>query len=86
LLAGGEGACIALAEWIRRDIAALDLPHRSAPPGRVTVSIGVAALVPSDDVTPLTLIAAADAGLYRAKACGRNRTCLGGPGLMAAAS
>jgi hypothetical protein len=38
----------------------------------VTVSIGAAALVPLVGQPPQTLIAAADAGLYEAKARGRN--------------
>ena len=41
---------------------------------RVTISIGVAALV-DDGITPQALLSAADAALYRAKAEGRNKVC-----------
>lgn len=44
-------------------------------PRRITVSIGVAALAPDRD-TRTTLMAAADAALYRAKSEGRNRVCV----------
>jgi two-component system cell cycle response regulator len=40
---------------------------------RVTISAGVASLAPLDPKTSATLIAAADAALYRAKHRGRNR-------------
>jgi len=38
----------------------------------VTVSIGVASLVPADQQKPEELIAIADRALYRAKQIGRN--------------
>lgn len=41
----------------------------------VTISLGIATLLPGD--TPSTLVHRADKGLYRAKAGGRNRTVLG---------
>ena len=50
-----------------------DLPHPASRLGMVTVSIGVAAIVPRAGLSPELLIAAADAALYRAKQSGKNR-------------
>ena len=63
-----------IAERIRRAVEALEQPHSgSADYGVVTVSIGVAAVVPMPDVEVATLISLADKALYRAKSNGRNR-------------
>lgn len=64
-----------LAQAICRAVAAQALAHVRSPHGRVTVSIGVAALVPSLDAQsePAALIRRADAALYRAKEGGRNK-------------
>lgn len=54
------------------------LPHAHSPAAdRVTLSLGVAAVVPADDDTAESLLRAADQSLYRAKQAGRNR--VGGP-------
>ena len=54
-------------------VVALDLPHEDAPEGRVSVSVGVAAMRPDAAHEPEELVRRADAALYRAKAAGRNR-------------
>jgi GGDEF domain-containing protein len=59
-------------EMIRAGIEALDLPHGGAPLGRITVSVGIAAVTPVPSENPLDLVEAADAGLYMAKRRGRN--------------
>ncbi len=59
--------CMTAAEKLREAIAAHDFPGA----GRVTASLGVASFRPDD--TAATLLARADARLYRAKAGGRNR-------------
>lgn len=59
-------------EMIRAGIEALDLLHDGAPLGRITISVGVAAVNPIPGQNPLDLIEAADAGLYMAKRRGRN--------------
>lgn len=41
--------------------------------GAVTISIGGATLLPSEDIPPSELVAAADQALYQAKREGRNR-------------
>lgn len=62
-------AALALAEKMRRHIEALEIAHRDAPAGVVTISIGVA----SGRCSPDELLRDADRALYRAKQAGRNR-------------
>ena len=50
----------------------LALPHPETSPGIVTVSLGVASLVPSRQRLAVDLVRLADAALYRAKRAGRN--------------
>lgn len=67
-----EGA-IALVEAIQANLAALQLPHPQSHVGDLmTLSFGVATVVPQRDLSFETLIATADQGLYRAKARGKN--------------
>ncbi|PSR16580.1 diguanylate cyclase [filamentous cyanobacterium CCP3] len=66
-----EGA-IAVAKAIQASIAALRLPHPRSQASLVTLSFGVATLIPSQQVSCETLIALADQGLYRAKAQGKD--------------
>lgn len=64
---------LTVADNIRRAVMSKELKKKSTGEilGRVTISIGVAALAEADD--PLTLIDRADACLYAAKRNGRNR-------------
>lgn len=72
LLPGGRAAHMhALAEEIRQAVEALALPHPGHPLDHVTVSVGVASLVPAD-ADSAVLVDTADRALYRAKAGGRN--------------
>jgi diguanylate cyclase (GGDEF)-like protein len=75
LIAGASlEAAVASAENARRRVAELALPHPSSERGFVTVSVGVASAMPTDDASVRTLVEAADHALYRAKRAGRNCT------------
>jgi len=63
-----------VAERLRRAVEELCLTHADSPLGQVTISIGVAALVPAAGQDAESLVEAADAGLYAAKRRGRNTT------------
>ncbi|EME71191.1 response regulator [Paramagnetospirillum caucaseum] len=63
-----------VADRIQEAVQAMNLPHGASLTAEcVTLSIGAAALLPSDDHAAADLVAAADAALYRAKRQGRNR-------------
>lgn len=63
-----------VAKDIQSAIAELQLPHPlSTVNDYLTVSLGIASVVPSAAQSPEDLIAAADAALYQAKRRGRNR-------------
>ncbi|MGI6091671.1 MAG: diguanylate cyclase [Veillonellaceae bacterium] len=65
---------ISVAENVRTAVSNLKIPHcRSPVSAIVTVSIGVANIVPSPQTTPQQLIEAADDALYNAKQQGRNQ-------------
>ncbi|MBZ0163151.1 MAG: GGDEF domain-containing protein [Notoacmeibacter sp.] len=65
---------MAEAERIRRSVEAMEIPHPGlGPRGRVTISIGAAATIPTPQSTVDDLMVAADKALYAAKAAGRNR-------------
>ena len=53
-------------------VRSADIVHAASPEGRMTVSIGVASVLPGDDDVE-QMLRRADAALYRAKAAGRNR-------------
>lgn len=62
------------AENIRKEVLMQHLPHRhSQIADYVTVSLGVALLVPTPDTRPCELLSMADSALYRAKEQGRNQ-------------
>ena len=75
LLPGRDlAAGMQVGEALRAEVEAAAMSHpASAVAPHVTVSAGVAALVPGEAQPPETLVNAADRALYRAKARGRNR-------------
>jgi diguanylate cyclase (GGDEF)-like protein len=68
-----------VAAKLQAEMEELAIAHAVAP-GRslLTLSMGVAEMVPHDDATPADLVQAADALLYEAKAAGRGRYLLKG--------
>ena len=58
---------------IRDRLREADIAHVGSPNGRMTASIGIAAMAPGESVLLGTLLTRADAALYRAKAAGRDR-------------
>ncbi|WP_413167001.1 diguanylate cyclase [Capilliphycus salinus ALCB114379] len=68
-----EGA-ILVAETISAQVRSLQIPHENSPiKPYVTVSVGVACIVPEPPLTPETLVLRADQALYQAKTNGRDR-------------
>ncbi|MCF6238202.1 MAG: diguanylate cyclase [Candidatus Marinimicrobia bacterium] len=82
---GGEEFCIVLpetgiegasriAERVRQNVRNLNLEHKSSKMASVvTLSLGVATLIPTSDSNPTILLKAADRALYQAKGNGRDR-------------
>lgn len=68
-----RGAMQAVAEDIRRAVEEKAIAHSPSSFGHVTVSIGVACMLPASHLEPGDLIQAADAALYQAKLAGRNQ-------------
>lgn len=69
---------LALAETIRLAVAALEIPHQQSDVAAyVTLSAGMACLVPGEEQSADDLMKLADQALYAAKKAGRNRVCLG---------
>jgi two-component system chemotaxis family response regulator WspR len=63
-----------VADKIARDVENLRIEHTaSTAAGCLTVSVGIASMVPSRDSQLTTLIRMADAALYEAKRMGKNR-------------
>lgn len=68
------GGARLIAEKIRLSVADLQIAHSGSTTARtLTVSIGCAAVVPNETLSPSSLIALADQRLYEAKRAGRNR-------------
>ena len=81
---GGEEFCLVLpetsgmgalqiAELVRKNVYELHMEHKSSPMAEVvTLSLGVATLIPDIGSHPSVLLEAADRALYQAKGNGRN--------------
>ena len=63
-----------VAERLRRGVENLAIPHEYSPVAdHVTVSVGVACIVPEQPLQPAKFFDHVDQQLYRAKDNGRNR-------------
>jgi two-component system cell cycle response regulator len=77
LLPNTNAECaIKIAQIIHTSIEMLKLPHpQSHINPYITLSFGIASIIPHPQISPETLIQSADHALYQAKAQGRNRIC-----------
>lgn len=68
------GSAVQIAGELRREVESLAISHGGESAGPwLTISIGVASMVPSTGADAITLVELADKALYRAKREGRNR-------------
>jgi diguanylate cyclase (GGDEF)-like protein len=73
LLPGASGEAVErIAEEFRAEIAGQAWPHVQSPFERITVSVGWASLIPTEDTRPGALIAAAESALRIARANGNH--------------
>ena len=70
-----------VAEAICAELARRQMPHAESPFGMLTISIGVAVMVPTEGSSPEQLVRMADRALYRAKEKGRNMALLALPSM-----
>ena len=61
-----------VASHIQQEVRSLAMPHIGTAPGIVTLSLGVACLAVSQELSSEDLVRQADVALYRAKRAGRN--------------
>jgi len=73
LLQGDIKEGIAIAEKVRLIVSELKIEHKDSSFEYLTISLGVASIVPQVDGDPVELVKKADQALYQSKANGRNR-------------
>ena len=67
-----------IGEKLAAAVDAMNFPHApDASHSRVTLSVGVASIIPSPDNTQEAIFRIADRGTYRSKRAGRNQASLG---------
>jgi len=78
---------MAHAEKLRRAVVEEAFEHPASPlASHVTISVGVAVMIPSAEANPKQLVAAADQAMYNAKTSGRNKVAWHSPPDALAAS
>ena len=70
----GTESCINLAKMIHEKLESAKIEHDESETKFVTVSIGIAGVIPGNDCSAISMIKNADSALYQAKASGRNKT------------
>jgi len=74
LLGTDLAGALSIAGAVRANVRAAAIFHEGSPEGGlVTVSIGISGVVPTMNLEPEALLAAADEALYQAKSAGRHR-------------
>jgi diguanylate cyclase (GGDEF)-like protein len=69
-----------VAKLIQQRVKSLQIPHaKSSISEYVTLSFGVASIIPTDATTPEELLLRADQSLYQAKQAGRNQIVVSSP-------
>lgn len=69
----------AIAEQIRKNVEKLEITHQfSVTDPFVTISLGVATVIPEDNISKYDVIELADKALYKAKKAGKNRVAIVG--------
>ncbi|MDR2194473.1 MAG: diguanylate cyclase [Treponema sp.] len=71
----GLKAAVEIAEQLRLNVQSTTVPTQDGKTTSVTISIGVASLIPQQGMNKQELLSAADSFLYLAKNTGRNRVC-----------
>jgi diguanylate cyclase (GGDEF)-like protein len=65
---------VGVANRLMQELERMAIPHAASPSApHLTVSIGIAGMIPGEHTTPADLVQVADARLYQAKSEGRNR-------------
>ncbi len=69
-----ENEAVQWAQALKEEVEALHIPHKCSPVSIfVTVSIGVASIIPDYNHSPEDLLELADKALYKAKTAGKNK-------------
>ncbi|CAK0748599.1 putative Diguanylate cyclase [Gammaproteobacteria bacterium] len=69
-----SSSLISIGNQLKNSVSELSIPHEFSRVAKyVTISLGGATIMPSEEVSPYLLIGKADSCLYRAKAQGRNQ-------------
>ncbi len=71
---GGKQQVMSLAERIRQEILACEIPHPAGSFSFLTISVGCCTIKPTKETENQDLIECADQALYQAKEKGRNRS------------